>query len=328
MKALVVGGAGYIGSHFTRYLCDRGWDVTVMDNLSTGREDNVDDRAAFLPGDILHLGRIMDVLYVAQPDVVFGFAGLKAAGESMKNPSAYATNNIAGMINLLDGMIKHNVRNFVFSSSAAVYGTPVQLPIDEMHPVMPLNFYGFTKLEIERVLNWYSQLGQIRYAALRYFNAAGFSVEPSEYFTPHRENTPTNLLPVVMETALGERFKVEVFGDDYDTHDGTGVRDYIHIDDLASAHLLAAEHLLNADEDLVVNLGTERNYSVMDVIRKASEVTGKVIVHDVVDRRPGDPAEVLASSKLSRDLLGWEPQYSDLDTLLRTMWNVYKRDLI
>lgn len=328
MKALVVGGAGYIGSHFVHYLCEKtDWCVGVMDNLSTGRSDNVDERSLFYHGDIRRCQDIALAFKRFKPDIVFCFAGLKAAGESMIDPVSYTETNIRGTMNLINLMVEFKIRYFVFSSSAAVYGMPHFLPITETHLTDPASYYGYTKLEIERTLEWYSKLGKIRYSALRYFNAAGYCISPTDMYTPHRENSPTNLLPIVMETALAERKCVDVFGNDYPTHDGTGVRDYIHIDDLASAHFRAADHIMFHNKDLVVNLGTERGYSVLEVIDAAEEITGRTIPRRIVERRPGDCAEVIASNKEAREVLDWAPRYSTLNILLTTMWNVYKKDL-
>lgn len=323
MRYLVVGGAGYIGSHFVRQACDADHSVCVMDNLSTGYKSSVDKRAIFWYGDINSEEDSIRCITNFRPDVVFGFAGLKAAGDSMRIPHEYSHTNIGGMHNLLFAMQANNVRRFVFSSSAAVYGTPEYLPIDERHPTNPSNYYGFTKLHIEEVLKWYSKLHKITFASLRYFNAAGYDVSPCETFTPHIENKPTNLLPVVMETVKGQRDCVYVYGDDYDTADGTGVRDYIHVNDLASAHLMAAEHIIESGVDLIVNLGTEIGHSVLEVIDHAQKITDITFDYKIIGRRDGDPAEVIASNKLAKAVLGWSPYYSDIDTILKSMWRTY-----
>lgn len=323
MKYLVVGGAGYIGSHFVRQACDDGHEVCVLDNLSTGFRSSIDKRAIFWYGDINSEEDCTRCIVNFRPDVVFGFAGLKAAGDSMQIPHEYSHTNIGGMHNLLFAMHSNNVRKFVFSSSAAVYGTPTHLPIDERHPTNPDNYYGFTKLHIEQVLHWYSKLHKIQYASLRYFNAAGYDISPCETYTPHVERKPTNLLPVVMETAKGIRDCVYVYGNDYNTPDGTGIRDYIHVNDLASAHILAADHIIETQSDLVVNLGTEIGYSVLAVIKHARKITGVDFEHRIIDRRAGDPAKVVASNQLATSVLGWRPYYSDLDTILKSMWRMY-----
>lgn len=323
MKYLVIGGAGYIGSHFVRQACDAGHEVCVMDNLSSGYKNSVDRRAIFWLGDINNEEDCTRCITFYKPEVVFCFAGLKAAGDSMEIPHEYSHTNIGGIHNVLYSMYVNHIKYFVFSSSAAVYGTPEYLPIDEMHPTNPSNYYGFTKLHIEHVLEWYSKLRKITYTSLRYFNAAGYDTSPCETFTPHIENKPTNLLPVVMETAKGARDCVYVFGEDYDTPDGTGIRDYIHVNDLASAHIMAAEHIIETGTDLIVNLGTEVGYSVLEVINHAREITGIPLCHKIIDRREGDPAKVIASCSRARSVLGWRPYYSDLDTILKSMWRQY-----
>jgi UDP-glucose 4-epimerase len=215
----------------------------------------------------------------------------------------------------------YGIRNLVFSSSAAIYGNPEYLPIDENHPTNPTNFYGYTKCQMEKTMEWYSMLGKIRYAALRYFNAAGYMRDGS---IMEPENNPTNLLPVVMEVASERRGPVKIFGTDYDTVDGTGVRDYIHVEDLAQAHILAAQYLKDNRKDLIVNLGTEVGHSVMEVIHKADHATGVTIPYNVCPRRPGDPSTVIASSSKALETLGWRAEYSSLEEIISSMWNVYR----
>jgi UDP-glucose 4-epimerase len=257
-------------------------------------------------------------------DAVIHLAALKAAGESMERPSAYAVNNIAGTVNLLAAMDDAGIGACVFSSSAAVYGAPEYLPVDEAHPQHPENFYGFTKLEIERILEWYDRLGKMRYAALRYFNAAGY--DPDDRIDA-LEESPANLIPIVMEVALGSRKELAIFGDDFSTRDGSGVRDYIHVADLAAAHLQALEYILSSGKSLTVNLGSEHGTSVFEIVEAARRITGREIPARVAPRRAGDPAELVASSGLGKDLLGWEPRYSDIDTILSTTWRTYLRVL-
>ncbi|RMF54568.1 UDP-glucose 4-epimerase GalE [Candidatus Woesearchaeota archaeon] len=318
MKCLVVGGAGYIGSHVTKKLCELGHEVVVFDNLRTGSEENVDSRAKLVEGNILN-EEDLEKAFSGKVDCVFHFAALKAAGESMKKPEEYSKNNICGTISLLNAMLKHSVNKIVFSSSAAVYGSPKYLPIDEKHPLKPDNFYGYTKLAIEQVLEWYSKLKGLRYAALRYFNAAG---NDSSGVLKVMEKNPANLMPVVMEVASGRREIVEVFGNDYDTNDGTGIRDYIHVDDLADAHVMALDYIVKKG-NLVVNLGSEKGYSVLEVIKEAERVVGRKIPFRIVGRRKGDPAKVVASSRLAFELLGWKAKLG-LKEMLETMWDVYK----
>jgi UDP-glucose 4-epimerase len=318
-KILVTGGAGYIGSHVVQQLCDDSWEVVILDNFSTGRRENVDRRAEVVEGDILN-SEDLDLALADNIGVVFHFAAWKAAGESMVDPGKYAWNNICGTVNLLNSMLRHKVSRFIFSSSAAVYGTPQYLPADEAHPVDPTNYYGYTKLAIEQNLRWYSQLMGLRYAALRYFNATGYDLSGR---IKGRETNPANLSPVIMEVAAGERDKVQIFGTDYDTRDGTGVRDYIHVVDLVTAHVAAMDYICVKEEDLVINLGTGIGHSVLDMIAAAEKATGKPIPYEVRPRREGDPAELIASCDLAGKLLGWKARHSDLDTIFKSMCHVY-----
>ncbi len=324
MKVLVIGGAGYIGSHVTRELLDRGFEATVYDNLSLGLRENLFPEAAFIEADILDEGALARAL--AAPggpyDAIVHLAAFKAAGESMLRPEKYATNNITGTINILNAAAAAGVKRIVFSSSAAVYGEPAYLPIDEEHPRNPENFYGFTKIEIERLLAWYEKLRGIRFAALRYFNAAGY--DPEGRITGLERN-PANLLPVIMEVAIGRREKLQIFGKDYPTPDGTGVRDYIHVTDLAVAHVEALEHIAKSDASLTVNLGSETGLSVQEMLDASRRITGRPIPSEIVARRPGDPARLVSTAERARRVLGWRPRYSDVDTLVETSWSVYKR---
>ena len=322
MKVLVTGGAGYIGSHVVMDLITTGHKVVILDDMSLGCRENIHEEAEFIEGSILDEVMLVGVLS-KNIDAVVHLAAFKAAGESMTNPEKYSQNNLNGTINLLNSMMKHGVKTFVFSSSAAVYGYPEYLPVDENHYLKPINYYGFTKLVIEQKLKWYHQLKGLKYASLRYFNAAGYDVNGRVFGL---EKSPQNLLPIVMEVAIGQRKSMNVFGDDYDTKDGTGVRDYIHVNDLASAHVKALEYLQDNDS-FTVNLATGDGYSVMDVIKEAVTVTGKTIAHTFVGRRPGDPAELIATSKQANELLEWAPQYSDLKTILKSMWNVYNPEV-
>ena len=318
MKILVTGGAGYIGSHVVIALCEGGYEVVVLDDLSTGNREAVDNRAEFIQGSTLNNDNVATALNGV--DAVIHLAAFKAAGESMIDPGKYSQNNISGTISLLNAMITHGVDKFIFSSTAAVYGYPKYLPLDENHPLEPINYYGFTKLEIERILKWYGELKGLKFAALRYFNAAGYDPEGRIRFL---ENNPANLIPIVMEVASGRREKMEVFGNDYDTSDGTGVRDYIHVTDLASAHVKAIEYL-KINDSITVNLATGESHSVLDVINKTKEISGKNIPYHIVDRRPGDPAELYAGTTLAFDQLDWKANHSGLKSLIETTWQVYK----
>ncbi len=318
MKVLVTGGAGYIGSHVILDLIEAGHKVVILDDMSLGCVENIHSEAEFVEGSTLDEVMLGEVLS-KNIDAVVHLAAFKAAGESMIHPEKYSKNNLNGATNLLNAMMKHDVKMFVFSSTAAVYGYPEYLPVDENHPVKPINYYGYTKLSIEEMLKWYSQLKGLKFAALRYFNAAGYDVNSRLFGL---EKSPQNLLPIVMEVATGQRNSMDVFGNDYETKDGTGVRDYIHVNDLASAHVKALEYLMDNDS-FTVNLATGEGYSVLDVINEAEAVTGNKINYTIVDRRPGDPAELIATSTLADELLGWEAKYSDLNTILKSMWNVY-----
>jgi len=316
-KILVIGGAGYIGSHVVDALCDNNFDVTIFDNLSSGFKENIRAKVELVIGDILNLADL-EQIFSRNFDVVFHFAALKNVGESMLYPEKYSLTNITGTLNILNTMIKHNVKFFVFSSSAAVYGTPKYLPIDENHPLVPESFYGFTKLEIERFLEWYSLTKGIHFAALRYFNAAGYS--PGKC----KEKNPGNLLPIIMETACGSRSAVQVYGDDYDTNDGTGIRDYIHVLDLADAHIKAMNYIMQHKKNIIVNLSTQNGYSVLDIIKESRKITCRNIPYAIVSRRSGDTATVVASSSLANKLLGWVPVHSDINTIVKSMWEIYK----
>lgn len=321
MHVLIVGGAGYIGSHVAKEFLHRNHTVTIYDNLSSGLRKNLLPGSDFVHGEIEDELKLRDLMSSTTIDSVVHLAAFKAAGESMIVPEKYSRNNIAGTIALLNAMTHAGVKRIVFSSSAAVYGEPEYLPVDEQHPTSPENFYGFTKLEIERLLLWYSKLKEVRYAALRYFNAAGY--DPEGVVTGLEQN-PANLLPVIMEVAVGKRKELQVFGDDYPTEDGTGVRDYIHVSDLAVAHLLAMEHIDAKDEDLTINLGSEIGISVQEMVEVARRVTGEKIPAKIVARRPGDPARLVASAGLAREILGWNAKHSDPETLIETSWRAYR----
>tara|TARA_B100001142_G_scaffold153431_1_gene153917 strand:+ start:351 stop:1310 length:960 start_codon:yes stop_codon:yes gene_type:complete len=319
LRVLVTGGAGYIGSHVVLELCDKGYEVVVLDDLSSGNKGAVDKRAKFINGSTLNNSDVE--LGLEKVEAVIHLAAFKAAGESMLDPIKYSQNNILGSINLLNAIIKHKINSFVFSSTAAVYGYPEYLPLDENHPLEPINYYGFTKLEIEKILQWYSELKGLKFAALRYFNAAGYDINGRLNFL---EKNPANLIPTTMEVASGMRNKMHVFGNDYNTHDGTGLRDYIHVSDLAEAHLKALD-FLNNNNNIKVNLSSGERHSVIDVIDMTKKISGKEINYEIVERRPGDPAELYASSDLASEELHWKPKYSDLKTLIESTWDAYNK---
>ena len=321
MRVLVIGGAGYIGSHVVKELMSKGHKVTVFDNLSSGLKQNLFKENGFIKGDILKV-KDLEKAFAKGFDAFIHLAAFKAAGESMVNPEKYSVNNINGTINILNAAVKYNCLNMVFSSSAATFGEPQYLPIDENHPKNPENYYGFTKLKIEEFMAWYDRLKGLKFAALRYFNAAGYDPEGVLYGL---EKNPANLLPVMMEVACGKREKLCVFGNDYPTRDGTCIRDYIHVTDLASAHVMALEYISSKKESLTLNLGTGNGITVTEMLESTRRITGKEIKADYVERRPGDPAQLTAKSDLAKKVLGWEAKYSDVDTLIGSTWNAYKK---
>ena len=316
MNILVTGGAGYIGSHVVLDLLDSGHEVTVLDDLSLGFEKNVDVRAKFIRGSTLS-EQDLKTAFSTGPDAVIHLAAWKAAGESMVHPGKYSINNIIGTLKLLMAMVDSGVQKMIFSSSAAIYGYPEYLPVDEKHRTDPINYYGYTKLAIEDNLRWYSRLKGISFVSLRYFNAAGYD---SKNRVTEPEQNPQNLLPIVMEVAAGKRDKLEIYGDDYNTADGTCIRDYIHVSDLASAHTKAIQFLQREGKDLLVNLGTGCGHSVLDVVREAKQITKHPIPSEFVERRPGDPEELIASFEMATDVLKWTPVQSGLKQILQTMW--------
>jgi len=331
MNTLIIGGAGYIGSHVAREFLDRGHKVTVFDDLSSGLKENLFPEAAFVLGSILDYpallavcqGRTTAALKPEPFDAVVHLAAFKAVGESMQKPEKYSLNNISGTINILNAMAETGIKKIIFSSSAAVFGQPQYLPIDEKHPVNPESYYGFTKLEIERFMGWYDKLKGMRFASLRYFNAAGYDVKGR---ITGLEQNPANLIPVIMEVAVGIRRELSIFGNDYDTRDGTCIRDYIHVSDLASAHATALDCISKNDRSLTVNLGSETGTTVLEILEAARRITGRPIPSIITGRRSGDPAVLTASSKLARELLNWKAYYSSIDAIIQSTWEVYKKN--
>ncbi len=319
MKILVIGGAGYIGSHVARAFLDRGYEVTVFDNLQSGFRENLFVDARFVHGDIMRPEQLRAVMAEGFDGCVH-LAALKSAGHSMLVPERYSEANITGTINLLNQALAAGISPVIFSSSAAIFGNPHYQPIDENHPKEPENYYGFTKLEIERILEWYDRLKGLRFAAIRYFNAAGYDTQGR---VKGLELNPDNLLPIVMEVAAGLRPKLSIFGDDYPTRDGSCVRDYVHVSDLAEAHVTAFEYILKHNKSITVNLGSETGVSVFEMVERVRAITGRPILAEVTGRRAGDPAELVASSSKARELLGWVPKQSDVDTLVRSTWQNY-----
>jgi len=310
----VLGGAGYIGSVVSQGLCRSGYEVVVFDSLSTGHADALPRDAVFVHADIVDGQRLEDTFRKHNFDAVMYFAGLIQAGESMRLPGIYFANNIANVITVLNLMIKHEVVNFVFSSSAAVYGNPSSVPIDESALTCPTNPYGESKLMVEQLLKWYGSQCGLRYASLRYFNAAGAEENLGEDHQPE-----THLIPLALNAAIGSGPPLTVYGTDYPTPDGTCIRDYIHVLDLADAHVLALEQVVSG-ETLTCNLGNGKGFSVREVVDAVRSVTGMPMPVVEGPRRPGDPAELVASSDRAKQLLGWQPKLDDLGDIVETAW--------
>lgn len=320
MRILVTGGAGYVGSHAVKLLVASGHEVVVYDNLKAGHRDAVQG-AELVVGDLLEQDRLADLLSKQNIDAVMHFAALAYVGDSVREPAVYYRNNVVGTLSLLDAMRTAGVGKIVFSSTCATYGIPTQVPIPEDHPQQPINPYGCTKLAIEWALADYSRAYGLGYAALRYFNAAGAALDGSlgEDHSPE-----THLIPIALEVAAGKRGDMEIFGDDYPTPDGTAVRDYIHVDDLAAAHLAAIERLEPGNE-LKLNLGTGRGWSVQQVLDVCRQVTGKPIPARVAPRRPGDPSKLVARSDSAAEKLGWRAEHSDLETIVASAWRWFQQ---
>jgi len=318
MRVLVTGGAGYIGSIVADHLLRAGHTVTVLDNLIMGWREAVPAAAEFVQADTGDEAAL-DTLFASHNfDAVMHFAALIEAGESVKVPEKYFDNNSLRTLTLLRVMLKYKVPRFVFSSTAAVYGEPKILPIPEEHPLAPTNAYGESKLIVEQMLNWFQRVHGLRYASLRYFNAAGATAERGE---AHRSES--HLIPLILRVPLGQREEISIFGADYPTKDGTCIRDYIHIDDLASAHLLALQGLENR-ESLLCNLGSGSGFSVREIIEIARKVTGHPIPEREMPRRAGDPAVLVASPAKAQSLLGWEPRHSDVESIVASAWQWHK----
>ncbi len=317
MNILVTGGAGYIGSICVEQLLNAGHSVTVFDNLTEGHRKAVDPRAKLVVGDLQQRCDIEDALEAVKPEAVMHFAANALVGESMTNPSKYFRNNVYGGLNLLDAMVATGCKKFVFSSTCATFGPPDRLPIDETLPQRPINPYGESKLMFEKILRWYDEIHGLRFVALRYFNAAGAT---EKYGEDHR--VESHLIPNVLKVALGQKDNVEMYGTDYETPDGTCVRDYIHIVDLAQAHMLA----LKTEKSDFFNLGTGGGTSVREVIRMCEEITGKEIKVIAKPRRPGDPARLIAGSDKIKRELGWTPKYQAIDKIVESAWAWHVRN--
>jgi len=311
MRVLVTGGAGYIGSVTTELLLDAGHEAVVFDNLERGHRSAVDGRADLLTGDLRDAGRIRAVMADVRPDAVMHFAAYALVGESMEHPALYFGNNLGGGINLAEAMLEAGVPRIVFSSTCATYGEPDAVPISEEAPQRPTNPYGESKLALEKILTWYQRLHGLQGVFLRYFNACGATDKFGEDHDPE-----THLIPIVLAAAMGRRDSVAIYGDDYDTPDGTCIRDYIHIADLAQAHILA----LSTEHSGAFNLGSGKGYSVREVVAAARAVTGRAVPAAAAPRRPGDPPRLVAAADKARQLLGWKPRHTQLTDIVRSAW--------
>ena len=310
MAILVLGGAGYIGSHTVYELIDNGEDVVIVDNLETGHIEAVHPKARFYQGDIRDRAFVDSVFEKENIDAVIHFAANSLVGESM-------TNNVNGTKVLLESMIAHDVKKIVFSSTAATYGEPENIPILESDKTCPTNAYGETKLSMEKMMKWTDVAHGLKYVALRYFNACG-AHESGNIGEAHAPET--HLIPLILQVPLGKREFISIYGDDYDTEDGTCIRDYIHVTDLAQAHILAVKYLLAGNESNTFNLGNGVGFSVKEVIETAKKATGLPIKAEVVERRAGDPARLIASSDKAKEVLGWNPQHADLEEIISSAW--------
>lgn len=313
---LVVGGAGYIGSHMVLMLREAGFHVVVLDNLSKGHAEAVLD-AELVIGDMGDKALLDRLFTQYQFSAVMHFASFIEVGESVKLPAKYYQNNLAATLNLLDAMLKANVKVFIFSSTAAVYGEPQYTPIDENHPLAPINPYGRSKWMVEEILKDYALSDALRFASLRYFNAAG--ADPKGRLGECHE-PESHLIPLVLQVALGQRESINIYGHDYPTEDGTCIRDYVHIVDICQAHLLALNKLMNNEENIICNLGTGTGFSVKQVIETVENVTGRKIKVNVTEKRAGDPAVLVADASQAMTQLSWQPQYSELATIVQHAW--------
>ena len=316
MKVLITGGAGYIGSHCNRYFAEKGVETVVLDDLSSGHREAVTD-GRFVEGDFGDRGLLDKVLGAEKFDGIIHFAAFIDVAESVAEPAKYYENNVVKMKTLLDAAVAHGVKHFVFSSTAAVFGEPEYVPIDESHPKKPINAYGATKLIGEQMLADYGRAYGLRSCSFRYFNAAGDSADGR---IGEAHNPEHHLIPLVLRASLANR-AMKVFGTDYDTRDGSCIRDYVHVEDLAEAHYLGLKYIMENDGNHAFNLGSSEGFSVLEILHEAERVTGEHVPHDIADRRPGDPAVLIASNKKAKDVLGWEPKRSEVQTILRDAWN-------
>lgn len=317
MAILVAGGAGYIGSHMVKDLVEHGQEVVVADNLSTGHRDAINPKANFYEGDIRDRKFLDKIFDNEDIEAVVHFAAFSIVPESMSKPLKYFDNNTGGMITLLEAMRDHNIKYIVFSSTAATYGVPEHMPIKETDPQNPINPYGLSKLMMEKMMHWADKAYGIKFVALRYFNVAGAAPDG----TIGEDHGPeTHLVPIILQVAQGKRKELSIFGDDYNTPDGTNVRDYVHVMDLADAHILAIKYLEAGNESNAFNLGSSTGFSNKQMLEAAREVTGEPIPAKIAPRRPGDPDSLVAASDKARNVLGWDPKYDDVHDIIATAW--------
>ena len=317
MAILVCGGAGYIGSHAVHALVEKGEQVVIVDNLQTGHRGALNPAAKFYEGDIRDAAVLDKIFTENKIEAVIHFAANSLVGESMEKPLLYFNNNVYGMQVLLEAMVRHGVDKIVFSSTAATYGEPKRVPIHEDDETCPTNTYGETKLMMEKMMKWVSRANGVRYVSLRYFNAAG-ALPDGSIGEDHK--TETHLIPLILQVPTGRRDHITVFGDDYPTPDGTCLRDYIHVVDLADAHVLALEYLRKGGASDIFNLGNGQGFSVKEMIAAAEKATGRSIKVEIGTRRAGDPAQLIASSEKARTVLGWKPQFTDVEQVIGTAW--------
>mgnify|MGYP000864916956 FL=1 len=317
MAILVCGGAGYIGSHAVHALIEKGEQVVIVDNLQTGHRGALNPAAKFYEGDIRDAAVLDKIFTENKIEAVIHFAANSLVGESMEKPLLYFNNNVYGMQVLLEAMVRHGVDKIVFSSTAATYGEPKRVPIHEDDETCPTNTYGETKLTMEKMMKWVSRANGVRYVSLRYFNAAG-ALPDGSIGEDHK--TETHLIPLILQVPTGRRDHITVFGDDYPTPDGTCLRDYIHVVDLADAHVLALEYLRKGGASDIFNLGNGQGFSVKEMIAAAEKATGRPIKVEIGARRAGDPAQLIASSEKARTVLGWKPQFTDVEQVIGTAW--------
>ena len=318
---LIVGGAGYIGSHVNKVLNERGYETIILDNLSYGHEESV-KWGTLCKCDLANINEVDDIFTKYDINAVMHFSSFIDVGESVRNPEKYYNNNVVNTMNLLNVMLKHDVKKFIFSSTCATYGIPQKIPLTENHPQNPINPYGWTKLMVERILKDYDTAYGLKSVILRYFNASGAD---ESGIIGEWHNPETHLIPLILDAAMGKREDIKIFGTDYDTPDGTCIRDYIHVTDLADAHILSLEYLNKNNQSNQFNLGNGQGFSVREVIESVKRVTGRNFNVTQTQRREGNPAILIGSSKKAKDTLGWDPQYVNIDKIIETAWNWHQK---